>query len=413
LSDLKIRLRKLTPKQELIDKHPAKNKILVEGRRFGKTTLFADKAIRVFWNGGIVIEAAPVAKQTNAFWRYCKNTLRDPIERGAIKKWENERIMEWEGGRKGYLQTQTAWNADTFRGGYADVLLIDEFSLMKDSSIWDEVGAPMMLDTNGSVWMAFTPKLRNFAYNQFLKAQSDTTGEWVTFHGTSWDNPYLSRGALERAKRNMTESAYRQEIMAEFLEGEGTVFRNISACMNAPLNPKPEDHKGHRIVAGVDWAKQQDYTAISVGCSDCEVEIERDRFNKIDYHFQRGRIKVLCDKWSVQSILVELNSIGEPNFEELQRSGLPVSGFQTTAVTKPQLIENMALTLEKGEWQFQNDKIWTGELEAYERSVSDATGRSSYSAPSGMHDDTVIARALMLRAAMTGRVEVVENPFYK
>jgi len=92
---------------------------------------------------------------------------------------------------------------------------------------------------------------------------------------------------------------------------------------------------------------------------------------------------------------------------------LPVSGFQTTATSKPRLIESLALAFEKEEFQFQDDPIWTGELEAYERKVSLTTGRSSYSAPTGMHDDTVIARALMLKAAQGyGRVEAVDNPFY-
>jgi hypothetical protein len=87
--------------------------------------------------------------------------------------------------------------------------------------------------------------------------------------------------------------------------------------------------------------------------------------------------------------------MGEPVIEEMQRSGLPVAGFQTTATTKPPLIENLALAFERAEWQFQADPIWTAELEAYERVVSPTTGRSSYSAPEGMHDDCVIARALM------------------
>ncbi len=81
--------------------------------------------------------------------------------------------------------------------------------------------------------------------------------------------------------------------------------------------------------------------------------------------------------------------------EQLQAEGLPVIGFNTSATTKPPLIENLALTFEREEFQFQDDPIWTGELEAYERNVSPTTGRSQYSAPAGMNDDTVIARALM------------------
>ncbi len=79
---------------------------------------------------------------------------------------------------------------------------------------------------------------------------------------------------------------------------------------------------------------------------------------------------------------------------------MKVDGFVFTASSKPPLIENMALALERAEWQFQNDPTWTAEIEAYERTVSPTTGRSSYSAPEGVHDDTIMARSLMLWAAI-------------
>jgi hypothetical protein len=98
-------------------------------------------------------------------------------------------------------------------------------------------------------------------------------------------------------------------------------------------------------------------------------------------------------------LLAESNAMGEPIIEQLRRDGVNVHGFMTTASSKPPLIENLALALERAEWQFQDDPVWTAELEAYERKVSATTGRSQYSAPEGVHDDTVIARALMLRDA--------------
>ena len=87
--------------------------------------------------------------------------------------------------------------------------------------------------------------------------------------------------------------------------------------------------------------------------------------------------------------------------------------FLFTGQSKPPLIESLGLALEKAEWQFQPDPIWTGELEAYERKVNAITGRSQYSAPDGMHDDTVIARALMLRAATQYAATFIDNPFYE
>jgi len=152
----------------------------------------------------------------------------------------------------------------------------------------------------------------------------------------------------------------------------------------------------------VDWAKQQDYTAISIGCATCKREIWHDRFNRIDYELQKRRIVEMVKRYNISSIIVELNSIGQPMMEQLQREGLPVIGFNTTAQSKPPLIENLALSFEREEWRWMDDAIWTGELQAYEQSVNKHTNRSTYSAPDGMNDDTVIARALMLRLSTNG-----------
>ncbi len=316
--------------------------------------------------------------------------MRPLIDNEVAKKWENDRIIEMG---QGHIQAQTAFDADTLRGDWADLLLLDEYSFM-DESAWTVVGAPMLLDKDGDALFAFTPNRRNHAFRLYNQAITDNRGIWAAFHGTSYDNPYLTPKALADITADMTEDMIRQEIMAEFLEDQGAVFRNIVACMDAP-ETTPEAHKGHRIVAGLDWGKQNDSTATSIGCVDCKMEIARDRFNQIDYQFQYKRIAELWKAWGVGSAMVELNSIGEPGFEALQRAELPVIGFETTASSKPPLIENLALIFERAEWQFQADRLWTAELEAYERKVSPNTGRSQYDSPEGIHNDTVIARALM------------------
>ncbi len=390
--EYEIRLRKPHPKQSLFMRSKAKRKVVCAGRRGGKTTGMATYAIEEALKGRRILEAAPTSDQTSAFWDECKKALAAPIAAEQIYKNETERLLLFPNG--GRIRTKTAWNADTLRGDHADLLILDEYSIM-DPSAWDEVGAPMLLDNNGDAVFIFTPKRRNHAFAIFNRALGDLTGRWESFHFTSLDNPYLSPEALAEITDDMTESAYKQEILAEFLENEGAVFRNIAACMNAPMST-PDAHKGHTLIGGVDWAMSQDFTCISIGCRDCKCEVVRDRFNQIDYTVQRDRIKALYETWQPAVILCELNSIGQPNFEMLQRDGLPVSGFTTTGTTKPPLIENLALALERTEWQFQADPVWTSELEAYERKTSSTTGRSSYSAPDGLHDDTVISRALMV-----------------
>lgn len=391
-----VKLPKAHAKQADFLRSDAKRKVIVAGRRGGKTTGVAMLAARLaLVNNRRVLEAAPTHEQTDAFWETIKSYFGDLLVAGLATKNEVRRMITLPAG--GRIRCKTAWNADTLRGDYADLLILDEYADM-DENAWVEVGAPMLLDNDGDAVFIGTPKRRNHFFHMYQQAISDTTGRYQAWRFTSFDNPYLSKDALDEITADMTEAAYKQEILAEFLEDEGAVFRNIRACMTAPQTT-PDAHAGHQIVAGVDWAKHHDYTAISIGCQTCATEVALDRFHQIDFHFQRKRIIELFARWNVTKALVELNSIGEPNFEELQRAGVPVYGFTTTAATKPPLIENLALALEKEEWEFIDDPIWTGELEAYEQKVNAQTGRSSYSAPSGMHDDTVMARALMMRMA--------------
>lgn len=394
--DIPVLLHRPHAKQRAFRESMAKRRCIVAGRRGGKTTGVADLAIEAALRGRRVLEAAPTADQTGAFWENCKRALAAGITAGYIRKNETDHLLEFPGG--GRIRSKTAWDADSLRGDYADLLILDEYSLM-DASAWDEVGAPMLLDNDGDAVFIFTPQRRNHAFALYQRALQDETGRWAAFHFTSLDNPYLSREALAEITQDMTEDAYRQEILAEFLEAEGAVFRNIAACLGAPLDATPAQHQGHELVAGVDWGKQHDFTAISVVCRGCRAEVARDRFNQIDYAVQRQRLTTLYQRWQIGQIIAEANAMGEPVIEQLQRDDLPVIPFLTTLSTKPPLIESLVLCLERAECQWQADPLWTSELEAYERRVNPRTNRASYAAPSGCHDDTVVARALVWQAA--------------
>jgi len=399
--EIQIRLPSPHQLQAEIKSSPAKRRVVVLGRRSGKTTLFTILAVEAMLAGRRVLELAPTADQTGAFWTGCRHALAAPIAAGLVRKNETERTLELLAKGGGRIRAKTAWDANTARGDYADLLLLDEYSIMK-GEVWDEVGAPMLLDNDGDAVFAFTPKRKNHAFHLYAQALGNDSGRWAAWQMPSMCNPYLSTAALEEISGDMTAEAYRQEIMAEFLDNEGAVFHNIAACLGATATD-PKEHAGHKVVLGIDWGKQRDFTVLSLGCPTCKREVARARFNQIDYIAQRDRVKQMFEQWRPAVVLAESNAMGEPIIDQLHHDGVPVRGFATTAQSKPPLIENLALALERGEWQFFDDRVWTAELEAYERKVSATTGRATYSAPEGVHDDTVMARALMLRAAQQGR----------
>jgi hypothetical protein len=291
---------------------------------------------------------------------------------------------------------------DTIRGRAYKMALVNEAAQAKNlGDAWEQIIRQRLTDYEGGAWFGSTPRGRNFFWQLWTRGQDDAFPEWRSWRFPTSANPFIKPAEIEAARGELPELAFRQEYLAEFLEGEGTVFRNIRACLTAPV-PDVAKHKGHQLVAGLDWGRTNDSTALSIGCVTCHEEVVLDRFTRIEFAFQRDRIAAHVATWPVESILAESNSIGQPNIEALRADGLTVEGFETTASSKPQLIQNLALAFEKQEWKWLPDEVAALELEAYEMRANANTGRPTYTAPEGMHDDTVIARALMLRKAGGG-----------
>jgi hypothetical protein len=109
----------------------------------------------------------------------------------------------------------------------------------------------------------------------------------------------------------------------------------------------------------------------------------------------------MAKAWGVGWTLPERNSIGEPNIELLKHEirilngpdGRP--GFNTTATTKPALIDGLAGAFENNGFLVPREAM--RELQIYEVELS-ANNRYTYSAPDNQHDDWVMALAILWHA---------------
>ena len=179
-------------------------------------------------------------------------------------------------------------------------------------------------------------------------------------------------------------------------DDQGQVFRGIRAAIRPAGQQAPLE--GHRYVAGVDWGRSIDYTAIAIIDATARQLVALDRFNQVGWSLQRGRLKTLTDHWGAHIIWAEANSMGEPNIEALQREGLPVRRFVTTAASKSPLIEALALAIERGVLGLLDDPVLLGELASFSLERLPGGGYR-YGARPGHHDDTVMATALAWYAA--------------
>lgn len=217
-------------------------------------------AVKRFLAGKRVLYATPTAEQIDTFWFEVTTALADAINDGTVRKNETRHIL-WIPGTKIRIRAKTAWNANTLRGDYADVLILDEFQLMNEST-WERVGAPMLADNDGEAILIYTPpdldgrkqskaKDPQYAAKLFQKAKKDKSGRWEAFHFTSYDNPHVSKATLDDLIEDMTDVGYRMEILAEDVnEAPGALWKRETIQRNR-IKVLPKDGLA-RIVVGID-----------------------------------------------------------------------------------------------------------------------------------------------------------------
>jgi len=273
--------------------------------------LGVNECLAVAAAGGRAWWVAPSYKMSEVGWR----PLRRMGQRIGAEVRKVDRQILLPGG--GEVSVRSADAPDSLRGEGLDFVVLDECAFIVEDA-WNEALRPALSDRLGSAMFISTPKGRNWFWRLYQVGQTDVTGEWHSWRFPTSDNPYIQASEIEAARGNLPELTFRQEYLAEFLENEGAVFRNIAACLVAE-GQTPEQHKGHDLVAGIDLAKQQDFTAISVYCKTCRREVCLDRYNQVDYIFQVKRIKALLEKWGVQRAMVDATGVGDPVVEALQR----------------------------------------------------------------------------------------------
>jgi len=337
---------------------------------------------------------APIYRDLAENWRDVVHVL------GPIIKSANTTDKRIELITGGVIDMWSLDDRDSGRGRKYQRVVINEASKVKDLQYsWEYVIRSTLADFGGDAWIGGTPK--GFNYFATLCNQLAERKDGRAHHYTTYDNPHIARTEIEDLRLTLPDRVFRQEILAEFI-ADGSYFQNVDQCAIIESPDAPGDHPNHALFIGVDWAKQNDFTVITVGCRDCNRVVDWLRFNQIDYRLQRERLINMINRWGQCYTLVESNSIGEPMLEELQYSGYVVDGFETTATSKPGLIEslNSAMVMSG----FQVPREYGEELRAYE--IISNSGKTRFGAPAGMHDDMVISAALCWRA-MTNAMPLV------
>ena len=377
--------------QSLVHGYPARFKILSAGRRWGKTRLGVNECLDAAANGGRAWWVSPSYKTSEVGWRPLRR-MGTAIPGAEIRK--VDRQVNLPGG--GSVTIRSADNPDSLRGEGLDFVVLDECAFMQETA-WTEALRPALSDRLGGALFISTPKGHNWFWRLWQRGADEQESESQSWTFPTKDNPYIDPGEVDEAQRTLPERIFQQEYLAMFVDDAGGIFRRVMECATATeLLTAKKDKDGKVIrqyIAGVDVATLVDFTVVSVFDVKSQEQVYLDRFNRVDYSILEERLEAVYRRFDLQSMIIEANSIGQSVIDEMVKRGLAIIPFTTTNATKMAAIQSLQAAFEHGSIKILSDPVQISELQAYE-GVRTPNGSWKYSAPSGMHDDTVMAMAI-------------------
>jgi hypothetical protein len=252
---------------------PARFRVLVAGRRFGKTQLALVELLTATWepHSRVAWYVAPSYRQAKRIaWERLKSLLR---AQAGLRINETELTMHFPSGSSVALKGADQY--DSLRGNGLDFVVLDEFASMKPE-VWPEVIRPALADRKGRALFIGTPQGHDHLYDRFQFAQADSglTGastpegktefagragvvagplnkEWAAFHFTTIQGGNVTAEELASAASELDERLYRQEFEASF---ESTALGLAYYAFSRTENVRPCRYRpGARLIWSLDF----------------------------------------------------------------------------------------------------------------------------------------------------------------
>ena len=191
-------------------KDPHRFKVIVAGRRWGKTHL------AIMWL------LSPEVTENETRW-YIAPTYRQgkmiawPVLKRLFRHHSEAKINESELSvtltNGASVSIKGADNEDSLRGAGITKVILDEYAYFK-SHVWEEIILPMLATSKGDAMFIGTPSGYNAMYDLYQKGQSDI--DWKSWQFKTIEGGFVDDDEIERIKSNMDGRLYRQEMEGSF-----------------------------------------------------------------------------------------------------------------------------------------------------------------------------------------------------
>lgn len=399
-----IEFPKLTPWQQ--DLHDAMTGSHASGkiytvkakRQVGKSIIAAiETIIMALEHKSISVILEPTMPQCRRVYKDIKSWTENA---GIVSEFNNS-LYEIKFNNGSEIVFKSAEQRDRLRGlTVSGLLVIDEAAFIPDDII--DIVFPWTDAHRAPVLLISTPLFKDGRYYNLYSTADNKTS--FSFDWAQYDTSvFLPPEKLDYYKSIMSPLKFQSEYLGLFVEDASFVFKNIMGCV------QKEAYASQPVYAGIDWGTGSgaDYTAITM-MDDNNNIVKVLYFNNLSPDEQiKTIVDIINTTPSLKSVRAELNSIGKVYFDTIKnrlRRPRVISGFNTTNDTKREIIESLAVAIQNNNITYPDDKELISQLQHYacEKTPS---GKLTYNALPGHHDDIVISMALCLSLKDTNKAK--------
>lgn len=375
-------------------------------RQVGKSTLLQLLLIRTAAERAktVSISLSPTLDQARKLYRSIKNIL-SPTK---LYRRHNDLnlVIELRNGSEIYFKS--AEQGDNLRGyTVTGIYVVDEASFIKDEVFYSTL--PYCNVSGAPIVIVSTPLYRQGFFYKYYCLGLENGNRVFSYDWSSYDtSALLPSEKLEEYRHSLPPQTFKSEYLGQFLDADGGVFGDFSSIVSNDY-----DRSNTNYYFGVDWGsgQGQDETAIAIFNSNREM-VALHHFSDKDETQTINYIMDLIRKYRPLKVAVESNSIGQIFYGMLDKAikseQLPVMliRFTTTNDTKEKIINNFQVFAHNHQCTILDDHNLIIQLQLYEMKLS-KSGKRTYNAPSGAHDDLIMATLIGLDCINRGNYNII------
>lgn len=318
------------------------------------------------------------------------------------------------------IHFKSAEQGDSVRGFTTKrkgILVVDEAAYINKDWFYS-VLVPITNVYHSDIFLFSTPKYKQGLFYELYVSDSEHI---MQFDWNKYDlSKYLTAELLELYRQQLPKAAFQSEYLAEFIDGEGSVFTDFKKCVG-----EVEFNRNLPLHMAIDWAAGtgNDDTAITLGQYDGQKMLVGKQYyfndkktnDTVSYILDLVKMYVRRGYQEI-NIVVEQNSIGnvyydilhdkideyETNFNENEMDfrkeiEINLSKFNTTNKSKKKIVEKLTMLFENNEIVIPNDEKLLTQLSCFEAKISE-NGTVVYKGANNGHDDLVLSLCFLVNA---------------